>query len=813
MSQSYNSSSTSMPRQKLSRAKKGKEWGKNVIDQFEGIVFSDNYNGRSSREKKQVNYDLYNGKLNESDFEYITNPYGAKKDEFPANLQHYDIISPKLNLLMGEEMKRPFNYRVKSENPEAVSKLEKEKKRLLLEMMKQIFKQEVEGAQPEQGQEPQTPQEIEDYLRYEYNDIREKTGQETLNYLKKEQYLDDKFHRGFRDAMIAGEEVYWVGEINGEPVVRNVNPVDVTIIMSPDTEYVEDAQAIIEERWMMTGEVIDEFYKSLSPKQIDQIETNNGAANDSPGGLNYNYSNFSIRNSDEYSRSNKYYRTHDTDGTIKVIRCEWKSMRKIGFLSYFDHNQEKQMEIVDEIYKIPESAQKNRDGKYEWEDEEGLPVTMEWEWISEYWEGTKIGDDIYVDIQPKAKQRRSLDNPSICKSGYVGYIYNSRNSESVSLVDRMKPYQYFYNILMYRLELAVAKSKGKALLMDIAQIPSVEGWDVDKWMYYLDSMNIAFINSHEEGKRGDKSTFNQFQSIDLTLGDYIQQTVVILDKIKEEVGELSGVSKQRQGQIATSELVGNTERAVTQSSHITEFWFYYHNEVKRRVLEALIDSAKSAWKDGKKINYIMDDMARVFFTIDGEEFDSTEYGVFVSNTSKDEQVLQSLKSLAQVALQQDKANLYDIATMMTSESIVDLKRKLQKAEDQRAKQSEIQADNQAKREQEAIKLSQEMEQRKEDNENARNTEDNNTKIEVALINAESKDNDRLRDYDLNDNGIRDEIDVAKLETQKEKNRNDKEIKRAQLDEVIRKNTKDLELREKDLKIKEKVANKKPVTAK
>ncbi len=290
MSQSYNSSSTSMPRQKLSRAKKGKEWGKNVIDQFEGIVFSDNYNGRSSREKKQVNYDLYNGKLNESDFEYITNPYGAKKDEFPANLQHYDIISPKLNLLMGEEMKRPFNYRVKSENPEAVSKLEKEKKRLLLEMMKQIFKQEVEGAQPEQGQEPQTPQEIEDYLRYEYNDIREKTGQETLNYLKKEQYLDDKFHRGFRDAMIAGEEVYWVGEINGEPVVRNVNPVDVTIIMSPDTEYVEDAQAIIEERWMMTGEVIDEFYKSLSPKQIDQIETNNGAANDSPGGLNYNYS-------------------------------------------------------------------------------------------------------------------------------------------------------------------------------------------------------------------------------------------------------------------------------------------------------------------------------------------------------------------------------------------------------------------------------------------------------------------------------------------------------------------------------------------
>jgi hypothetical protein len=806
----YNSSATIMPRQKLSRAKKGDKWGKQVIDQFEGIIYSDNYNGRSSRTKKQVNYDLFNGKLNDSDFEYVTNPFGAKKDEFPANLQHYDIISPKINLLLGEEMKRPFNYRVKAENPEAVSKLEDQRKEMLMEMMKTIFQAEATGQQPEQP--PQTPEEIEDYLRYEYSDIREKTGQETLNYLKKEQHLDDKFHRGFKDALIAGEEIYWIGEINGEPVVRNVNPVDATIIMNPDTEYVEDAQAIIEERWMMTGAVIDEFFKSLSDKQIDEIETNNGANGGSSGSLNYNYSNFSIRSSDEYTKANRYYRSHDTDGTIKVVRCEWKSMRKIGFLTFIDEKGEQQMEIIDEMFKVPQGTQKNKDGKYEWEDENGMPMTLEWDWISEYWEGTKIGDDIYVDIQPKAKQRRSMDNPSICKSGYVGYIYNSRNSESISLVDRMKPYQYIYNILMYRLELAVAKSKGKALLMDIAQIPSAEGWDVDKWMYYLDSMNIAFINSHEEGKRGDKSNFNQFQSIDLTLGDYIQQTVVILDKIKEEVGELSGVSKQRQGQIATSELVGNTERAVTQSSHITEFWFYYHNEVKRRVLESLIDCAKSAWKDGKKINYIMDDMARVFFTIDPEEFDSTEYGVFVSNTSKDEMVLQSLKSLAQVALQQDKANLYDIATMMTSESIVDLKRKLEKAEVKRAEQQEAQADSQAKRDQEAIRMAQEMEQRKEDNNNARNTEDNNTKIEVALINADSKDQDRFHDADMNDNGIRDEIDMAKLDMQREKNQSDADIKKRQLDEAIRKNSQELSLKKEDLAIKKKQANK-PATAK
>jgi hypothetical protein len=802
-----------MPRQRLSRKQKGEKWGKAVIDELEKIVYSDNYNGRSSRSKKQVNYDLFNGRINDSDFEYVTNPYGFKDDEFPANLQHYDIISPKLNLLLGEEMKRVFNFRVKTENPEAISQLEKKRKEMLLEMMKAHFQAEMTGQEPERGQEPKTPEEIEEYLMYEYQDIREKTGQQTLNYLRKEQFLEDKFHRGFRDALIAGEEVYWVGEINGEPVVRNINPVDLTIVLNPDSEYVEDSQAIIEERWMTTGAIIDEFFKVLTPKQIDSIETNNGrsSAGDRDG-VNYPYSSFTIRGPEQYYRDNRYYRSHDTDGTIRVVRCEWKSMRKIGFLEYIDEDGQQQMEIVDEIFPVPEGAQKNKEGAYEWEDENGFPMTLEWEWISEYWEGTKIGDDIYVDIQPKAKQRRSMDNPSICKSGYVGYIYNSRNSESISLIDRMKPYQYLYNIMMYRLELAVAKSKGKALLFDISQIPSAEGWDIDKWMYYLDALNIAFVNSHEVGKDGSKSTFNQFQAVDLTLGDYIQQTVVILDKIKEEMGELSGVSKQRQGQISTSELVGNTERAVTQSSHITEFWFYYHNEVKRRVLEALIDCAKSAWKKGKKINYIMDDMARIFFEVDGEEFDSTEYGVFVSNISRDEQILQSLRSLAQVALQQDKANLYDIATMMQSESISDLKRKLQKAEMDRAKQNEIAQDNQAKREQQMIQMQQQMEAAKEDREDARNTEDNNTKIEVALINADSKDMDRQRDYDLNDNGIRDDLDMEKLRIQEDKNRTDAEIKRAQLDEAIRKNTRDLQLKEKDLEIKKKAANKKPANA-
>ena len=245
--------------------------------------------------------------------------------------------------------------------------------------------------------------------------------------------------------------------------------------------------------------------------------------------------------------------------TYELLELNGSPLKKIGFLQVFDPNTEEwNEEIVDEDFEVPEESTKDKQKFYNWTDEmTEFPMRIKWDWVNEYWEGTKIGEDIYVGIRAKPNQRRSMENPALCKSGYVGYLYNARNAQSVSMIDRMKPYQYMYNILMYRTELAFAKSKGKLALMDIAQIPRSEGWDVDTWLYYLESMGIMFINSKEEGDQGQPSNFNQFQAIDLSMGNYINQHVQMLQQIKSEVEELCGVSRQRMGQIQTSELVGN----------------------------------------------------------------------------------------------------------------------------------------------------------------------------------------------------------------------------------------------------------------
>lgn len=800
-----------LPRQKLPRSKKGKKWARTCIDELEKITYGDiQYNGRSSRFKKQINYDLFNGKLDQNDFQYVLNPFGFNEGEFPASMQHYDIISPKLQLLIGEEIKRPFNFKVVSHDPEAISKLEEMKKEMMMQYLYSVVvSPEEEAAQQQELQQlqatdpeaaatyqPKTPAQIEKYINYEYKDIKEVTAQSILEYLKREEDLELKFNQGFKDALIAGEEIYYVGDIAGNPSVRLCNPLDIRVILDPDSPWIEDSQAVIEERWLTLSTVIDEFYQDLEPAEIDRLEKGPGGRNDNmeSNGLNYPYSEFNIVNYERLDTVGSgvfdpgQIRQYRRNGMIRVLQVEWKSMRKIGIISYPDEVGQMQEDVVDEIFEIPDYAEK-KDKSYFFDG-----VELRWYWISEYWEGTKIGEDIYCNVRPKKNQRRDMTNPSDVKSGYVGYIYNERNSESISLIDRMKPFQYLYNIIYYRTELAIAKSKGKVALMDISQIPASEGWDVSKWMYYLESMGVMFINSREEGNRSrDAAPFNQFQSIDLSMGNYINTHVQLLDAIKTELGELSGVSRQRQGQVQTSELVGNTERAVTQSSHITEFWFYSHNECKKRVLTALLDVAKMSYRTGKKIQYLGDDMMRTFLNVDAEDFTNSSYGVFVSNSSKDDRALESLKSLAQAALQAGVVSFTDVATILQSESMTKVRKMLETAQtEMEQKQAQAQqAEQQAAQQAQQAQL--QMEQEKENREDARTTQDNETKIKVAMINAEA----RMIDADHNNDGYVDRKEAqagaaeakgnVDAQLQREKMQGELGLKRAELDEKKRSN--------------------------
>lgn len=799
-----------LPRQKLAFGAKNESWKKETIDWYERMSYSSTASNRTSNYNKKVNYDLFNGKFNKADLEYVCNPLGLNDNEFPATLQHYDIISPSLNLLIGEEVKRPDNCIVFSESPNDINRKQQQLKEQINAALERRLLSEIDPSSVDPNNPIPTPAEIIKYEKHNISDLVESQANKIFKYLKK--YLNTKevFKRGWKDALITGEEIYWTGVLNDEVVFRRCNPCNITVVLDGDSEYIDDALAVIEVRMLAPSTIIDEFGSQLKPSQINEIEE---ISKRYTSAFNYINSNptFTIdrQGSVVDTGLSNFSSINQTAGSfhselIRVVRVEWKSFKKLYHLSYTDENDLPQEMIVDESFKLSIFKGQYPDAK-----------TEEF-WVNEAWEGIKIADNIYVGVGPKQNQRRRLDNPYYCKLGYTGIIYNSTNATSVSLIDRLKPYQYLYNVISYRLELAFASDQGKVMLMDLAQVPRSEGMDLDRWMYYLKAMKIGFINSFEEGRKGSHvgklSTFNQFQSIDLSLANQIQQYIQTLDYIKQQIAFISGVSPQRLGAISSNELVGNVERSVNQSALITEYLFDAHDDVKRRVYTAIVECGKIAFRNGKKTQYVLDDMGIELLDIEENLFENSELGVFMSNSSKDHMVIETLKQLSQAALQSDKADLSMIIDGVINDNPRDIVRNLQKGEeakyarDKQAQDSQnAVAQEQIAAQKEAQAQAMDMKLREMDLKQYEIDANNETKIMVAEISA-------LRGVegpsDMDQDGIPDPIEVAKLSLE-ERNLASKSFEEQQkLKNDKDKHDKEIAIKDKELKMKQDLENKK-----
>jgi len=760
------------PRQKLSRRKKTQKWGEECIESALGLIGIYDHTRRSSRFKKKRNYDLYNGKFDKKDLEYVTDPLGlGGAAELPASLQYYDVASPIFNLLLGEETKRAFSYVVRSVNEEAIGEKEEEKKKAVVGYFEGLMQQAMQAFMQNQ-QQPANPQEMEalmsqaqqnipeelkriqKYFDYDFQDMNESVAHKLLTYFERQQNLKRKFNKGWEDALIAGEEIYCIEEISNEPVVRNVNPLEFYCLLPHNSDLVDHADIIIEDTWMSVNTIIDNYYEDLTASQIDKLEKDHGnrSSMESNSLLNYPSPEKMFIENREGEEGN-LFNYYDQDGNVRVTKVVWKSMRKIGKLSYTDELGMAQETIVSESYKVdPESEE-----------------SVEWMWVSEYWEGTKLGEDIYIHIRPRPNQFRHMDNLSICSSGYVGTVYNANNSQSVSLMDRLVPWIYLYITMWYRLELAIAANQGKIALIDLSLVP--DGWEVEKWMYYAQSMKFGFVDSFNEGKKGQSTgklagnISTQNKVLDMETGNHIQQHVQLLDFVEQKIHTLSGVTPQRMGAISNSELVGNTQRAVVQSSHITEKLFEIHNETKVRVMESLLNVSKDLYKGKtKRFQYMTDELANVVFSLQGDQIANSEYGLFVSNSARDTMALDALKQLTHAALQNDQISLSDVIGIYNSNSLADTRVKLQKAERENKQQQAQMQEQQMQMQQQQQQQQMQFEIEKENREDARNSEDNSTKLEIARMNAQSKNMDR----DLNNNQIRDDIDLAKLQLEREK---------------------------------------------
>lgn len=796
------SESINFPRQQLPYRAKSKAWRKRCVDWGDAKTFFNYSPVRKSVIKKKILYDLVNGKLHMEDMEAVINPENLKVGYIPDRIQHYPIINSKLNVLRGEEAKRVFDFRVVVTNPNSVSEIEESKKQALLVNLQQL----IADSSMSEEQFNQELDKLNDYYTYHWQDFREIRANALLNHYWKEYNLPFLFNQGFMDGLTVGEEIYRCDIVGGEPVIERVNPLKIRVFKSGYSNRIEDADIIIIEDYWSPGRVIDTFYDVLSPKDMEYIEKlpdHIGQAytdsmdniDERMGFVNNNMVGDEIVTDGFYFDPLNLFSDavvnsllpYDLAGNLRVLQVYWKSRRKIKKVKSYDpETGEETFNFYNEDY-ICDVAKGEEEQTF---------------WVNDAWEGVKIGDSIYVNMRPRVVQYNRLSNPSRCHFGIVGSIYNLNESRPFSMVDMMKQYNYLYDAIHDRLNKMIARNWGKIIQLDLAKVP--KGWEIDKWLYYAKVNGIAVSDSFKEGNIGAATgklagALNNAQSgvIDADWGNNIQQYINLLTFIKMEMSEVVGISPQREGQISNRETVGGVERATLQSSHITEWVFTIHEDVKRRALECFLETAKAALKGrSKKFQYILSDGSMQVMNIDGDEFAENDYGLAVDSSDGMQKLQQQIETLAQAALQNQTLSFSTIMKLYSSASLAEKQRMIETDEArmremaQQAQQQELQA------QQQQAQMQQETELQKMQQEDLLNQRDNETKVLVAQINARSRQDggapeddgivepmseearEKLKEQ-IREFNAKLDLERDKLAFQKDKQAEDAEIKRRQ----------------------------------
>jgi len=782
---------------KTDKEKQDESWIKNTIDYFANKSYAEYIKNRDTFVK---NYDLMKGILRMEDFyqepqvKSFTDVLTADL-QLPAYVKMYSIITTPVNELVGEITKRPDTFRVKAFDDDSQAEELEFKTGILQQYVISQAKQKIlqkavlSGEEMDEEQlDELTMEDVKDVLD-SYTSVAEKWANHVLTCQKAEFNLKEKSEDAFRDLLISAREFYHIYEDNSKLGfnIEVANPKNTWFLTTPDRKWISDptgrAQGayaagtvqvmelseIIESIPDLTKEEIDHLRSSLQDYGLINVrESNLGNPNAIPGIDSVMYDTYDplvlqtrmiieseIKENNDGLKDFLGLTSNVSSFGYKyvVVRAYWISKKKIGKVIYIDEMGNEQSLLVDENYKggtIPTEQ------------------SLEWGWINQWYQGTKIGPDIY-----HVKPFKLLNYCPI-----IGTTFEVKNTDAKSLVDLMKPFQVLYNVCMNQLYKLLEKEVGKVYLTSIRHIPVPKDGDaqdaLDVWEMEARNRGVVFIDDSPENLKSP-SSFNQFRDIDLTRTQEIQSRYQLAIQLKNECWELVGMSRQRLGSVTPSESATGTQTAIQQSYAQTEPLFIAHEYVIGQLYQAIIDAALyvEAKKPQSTLSYITSEGESAFVSVNGTDLRFRDLKVFLTNRPEDTQMFTELRELAQ-PLMQNGGSLYDVIELYSTKSMREMKKVFKTLRDKQdaMKQQQLQTQQQQVEQQGQIAQAQ-MEQaqmQKEQeitNENYQNELDRINKKEIALINAESKTMG-IGLPDVDKSGIPDVLEISKLATEQSK---------------------------------------------
>lgn len=812
---------------KTDKEKQDESWVKNTMDYFANKAYAEYVKNRDTFVK---NYDLIKGILRPEDF-YQDAQVRSFTDvltsdlELPAYVKMYSIITTPINELIGEISKRPDAFRVKAFDSDSQSEELEFKTGILQEYVINQAKQQIQEKAALQGQEiddeqlqQMTMDEVKDELD-SYTSIAEKWANHVLTAEKAEFNTKEKSEDSFRDLLISAREFFHIYEDNSKTGfnIEVANPKNTWFLTTPDRKYVSDptgrAQGayaagivqvmelseIIESIPDLTKDEIDHLRSSLQDYGLINVrESNLGNPDAVPGQDSVMYDTYDplvlqTRMMIESEMKENNDGLKDFLGLTSnvssfgykyvVVRAYWISKKKIGKVIYLDEMGNEQSMLVDENYK-----------------KGTLPTeqSLEWGWINQWYQGIKIGPDIY-----HIKPYKLLNYCPI-----IGLVHEVKNTEAKSLVDLMKPFQVLYNVCMNQLYKLLEKEVGKVYLTSIRHIPIPKDGDaqdaLDIWEMEARNRGVMFIDDSPENLKSP-SSFNQFRDIDLTRTQEIQSRYNLAMQLKNECWELIGMSKQRLGSVSASESATGTNAAITQSYSQTEPLFVAHEYVLGQLYQAMIDASLyiESQKPQSTISYITSEGESAFVQVNGSELKFRDLKVFLTNRPEDQKMFTEIRQLSQAVIQ-NGGSLHDIIELYTTNSVRQMKKVFKSLKDkqdqmqqQQAQQQQQQLDQQQKQSEAQIAAAQQAQQEKQAHDDYQNELDRINKVQIAMIAAESKG---AALPDLNANATPDVLETSKLAHDQMKAAKDYEIKMSQIQAQNKQNNDKMQIEREKLQV-------------
>ena len=804
--------------QRLSINQKDEQWRKNMVDSICSRTdeFGDDWF------RMWQNYRLKNNQIDQEEFREYCDTLGLDRGEGRKFVEPFNQTHLVIDVLKGEAESMPWNFNIVNVSPSATNEIIRDKDRELLNYIDSKLSMEIEKnkvaanirerlkaglitkseAQAEQSQIDEKHKKIEEKLltpeaiekKYaSYKTTKEKTMYKLLSSIIVNENVRWTKNQTFEDALIAGLEVVEVDvdASTGLPTVRQLNPLNIFYHKSSDTPFLHDCDYVGYKEEMTVSDVLDKFGNDLEDKDLDRLRNYNSKVYGldqkfhSPGGESVDH--WDYRKRFEYTYRHPYsdipsYGTTNVlssglytsdryryryENYCVVYTVYWRSQRRVGKLGFINDEGELEYTFVGETFKIPKRSVKrnykphmfsNSKTEYSWNDSKGLPRTLEWIWIPEVWKGIRINGDIYAKIEPYEHAYKSLLTPYKVKLPIHGFMYNNRNAFCISVMDRIKPWQKLYYVVMSKWLKLITQDKGVVQLLNVLMM--------DKKLGYEKSLQLAVDQgvlpynplANTQGTGLALANVQPSARLDLSNSEQIARYTEMLKFIESQLQMSAGISPARLAQTSSNTNVSDNMRDVQQSMNITSAVFNNHNMLWQEVLQSLLEITVKTMADKKGIlRQILSDDELAIIDLDQIEIDD-EYMLRVLNTGKQQQILENAKTLAQALIQNDKAKFSTLIDLIGTENLAEFKVQLKEIENEIDQRDAMMQQQQQEHEQKM----QQMQQQAMQEEHQRQLEIEKVRGEYQLKKQEIASLSWSKDNDVNDNGVPDALEVEKI---------------------------------------------------